>query len=185
MSRSVKQNLSQDQFPDQSGPHFYANLGLHIHPVGADKRPLTRHGYLDATCDHAQIDAWIKRFDTRVQWAAATGEISGVDAIDIDRREADGHVIWGIDSLDAVGIVFSCAPTPTSHTPRGFHQWFRHPAGLFVKSGALKIAGELVAGVDIKADRSSCMLPSGPGRYWDPILGPQTALAPLPWWAIQ
>jgi putative DNA primase/helicase len=155
-----------------------------VHPVNPKlKAPLTSHGYKDATLDLELIEAWRTRWPPAV-WSIATGEISGVVALDFDLRQKGGRIIWGIDGLDETGLVYACAVTPTAHTPSGgFHQLFRHP-GCRVVTGPLRIAGEVVPGVDIKGDGGSLILPPGPGRFWDPILGFETSLAPLPWWAI-
>jgi hypothetical protein len=54
-----------------------------------------------------------------------------------------------------------------------------------VKSAPLKINGREVAGIDIKGDGGFIILPPAPGRFWDPILGPDTPLTELPAWAIR
>jgi putative DNA primase/helicase len=171
------------RFSDQPAPIFYASIGLPVHPVDKDKHPLTHHGYKDATLDLAQIAKWRRRWPEAL-WAAVMGEAAAVVAIDFDWRVIEGGIVWGIDSLDEAGILYFAATTPTAHTPSGgFHQLFRWP-GRLVKSGPLWLAGKPVPGVDIKGDNSSLILPPGPDRSWDPILGPATPLAALPWWAV-
>jgi putative DNA primase/helicase len=158
-------------------------MGWPVHPVDEDKHPLTRHGYKDATLDFDQIAKCLKRWPNAL-WAVVMGEISRAVGIDIDRRTVKSGIVWGIDSLDEAGITYFAAATPTAHTPSGgFHQLFRWP-GRLVKSGPLWLAGKSVPGVDIKGDKSSLILPPGPGRSWDPILGPAMPLASLPWWAV-
>jgi hypothetical protein len=163
-------------------------LGIPIFPVTADKVPYKgTHGHLDATTDPRQLaELEIQRPGT--MWAMPTGVVTPIGRIgvtDIDRKVlADGTVLWGIDSLDQAGIVYWSLPTPTTFTPRGgYHQWCLCPDGP-VPSGPLRIGGELVPAVDVKADGGYVILPPGPGRWWDPILGPDTPLAPLPEWAI-
>ena len=39
-------------------------------------------------------------------------------------------------------------------------------------------------GLEVKADRSWITLPPGPGRYWDPHLGLDIPLAPMPGWML-
>jgi putative DNA primase/helicase len=105
----------------------------------------------------------------------ATGEQSGVVVLDIDvRTEGNG---W--DTLDTLGVSHH-PETPTAHSPRGgCHLLFAWP-GHHVKT----IAGGLGPYLDIRGDGGSVILPPGPGRYWDPHLGPDTSLALMPDWMI-
>jgi putative DNA primase/helicase len=151
----------------------YATLGLRVTPWGTrgnQKFPLTEHGHLDATTDRAIIERWWARWPNAVP-AIATGEPSGVVALDIDIRP-DGS---GFDSLDYLGIT-SHPEGPTAHTPQGgCAVLFRWP-GCFVKT----CSSELGPHLDIRGDGGSLILPQGPGRSWDPILGPDLPLAPMP-----
>jgi hypothetical protein len=52
---------------------------------------------------------------------------------------------------------------------------FRWP-GYFVKT----CSGELAPHLDIRGDGGSLILPPGPGRFWDPVLGLDTPVAPMP-----
>jgi hypothetical protein len=47
------------------------------------KHPRTPHGALDATSDLRQLEAWAAHFPSS-NWGLATGEASGVGAIDVD-----------------------------------------------------------------------------------------------------
>jgi hypothetical protein len=139
-----------------------------VFPVAANKRPITEHGLLDATCDEGIIHKWwANRPDALI--AIRTGAPSGLIALDIDVREG----VHGFDSLEALGVSFHPA-SPTTHTPQGgCHVLFAHP-GRYIKT----IAGRLGPGLDVRGDGGSLIMPSGPGRMWDPHLGPDTALAP-------
>ena len=144
-------------------------------PVSLEKRPLTQHGLLDATCDPEIIEAWHQRWPNAL-FAIATGEPSGVVALDIDVR-ADSN---GFDTLEYDLGISPHPATPTAHTPSGgCHLLFRWP-GRFVKTQA----GKLGKGLDIRGDGGSLILPPGPGRSWDPVLGPDTPLAPMPQWMV-
>jgi hypothetical protein len=137
---------------------------------------------LDATCDPKQIAAWEKEHPGTL-WGTPTGE--GFDVVDRDLKKLpDGTEVWGGDSLGDAGLGYFLATTPTVITPRGTHQWFRHPAGVYVKSGPLVVAGNPVLGADVKASGGFVLLPPAPNRFWDPLLGPDTPLADLPAWAI-
>jgi len=153
----------------------YAARGWPVFPT-KDKRPLTGHGLLDASTDAETVGAWWTRWPAAVP-AIATGEPSGVVALDIDIRDA----VNGLDSLDELGIA-THPQTVTAHTPSGgIHCLFKWP-GHFVKT----IAGKLGDGLDIRGDGGSLTLPSGrPDRYWDPVLHiDSTPLAPMPAWMV-
>jgi hypothetical protein len=141
----------------------------------AKKYPLTEHGKNDASRDAAVIREWWRRWSNAVP-SIVTGEASGVVALDIDIRP-DGN---GFDSLevgDHLGIA-EHPVGPTAHTPRGgCAVLFRWP-GHFVKT----CSGELAPHLDIRGDRGSVILPPGPGRFWDPHLGMDTPIPPMPAW---
>jgi putative DNA primase/helicase len=156
----------------------YAARGWPVFPVRfnpdprARKYPLTEHGKNDASLDEAVIREWWRRWSNAVP-SIVTGEPSGIVTLDIDIRP-DGS---GFDSLDELGIALH-PHAPTAHTPQGgCAVLFRWP-GHFVKTTASKLAPH----VDIRGDGGSLILPPGPGRFWDPLLGPDTPIPPMPAW---
>lgn len=152
----------------------YAGRGWPIFAMSSRKVPLTPHGLSDATLESAAIREWWQRWPNAVP-TLATGKDSGVVVLDVDVKSG-AH---GPDSLEALGVNFHPV-TPTSHSPSGgFHMLLAWP-GHFVKTSA----GQLGPGLDIRGDGGSAMLPPGPGRFWDPHLGPDTLLAPMPAWMI-
>jgi putative DNA primase/helicase len=169
----------------------YAERGWPVCPwasAGDRKYPLTTHGHLDATTDAEAIQAWWRRWPLALP-AIATGERSGVVALDIDVRP-DGS---GFDTLEAMDVA-AHAETPTTHTPRrGCAVLFRWP-GHFVKTIAGRLGLEYLdlepdkqkrgSHLDIRGDGGSLILPPGPGRTWDPYLGPDTPLADMPAWML-
>lgn len=154
----------------------YVGRGWPLFAVGPDKRPLTAHGRTDATLDLPQIHEWCRRWPHALL-AVATGEAAGIVALDIDVTDK----LDGWDSAAELGMVFA-PETPIAHTPRGgSHLIFAHPgAGIFVKT----IAGKIGPALDVRGDGGSLTLPPGPGRYWDPHLGLDTPLAPMPVWML-
>ena len=154
----------------------YSRRGWPIVPFMAKngrKVPLTEHGVLDATLDENQIAQWCKRPDVLV--AIATGKPSGIVALDVDIR-ADGS---GRDSLEALGVNFHPS-TPTDHTPGGgYHCLFAWPSYEVPNS-----AGKLGRYLDVRGDGGALILPPGPGRFWDPHLGPDLPLAQMPEWMV-
>ncbi len=155
----------------------YAARGWPVSPWATRrdrKFPLSERGSLDATLDEHQIREWWTRWPDAVP-SIATGEPSGTVALDIDIRPNGS----GFDSLDDLGIAFH-PQAPTAHSPRGgCHVLFRWP-GHFVKT----CSGQLGAYLDIRGDGGSLILPPGPGRFWDPHLGPETPLASMPEWMV-
>jgi putative DNA primase/helicase len=153
----------------------YAARGWPVSPWvtrGNRKFPLTEHGHLDANTDRTVVNQWWTRWPDAVP-AIATGETSGVIALDIDIRPAGS----GFDNLNDLGITFH-PEAPTTHTPQGgCAVLFRGP-GYFVKT----CSGELAPHLDIRGDGGSLILPPGPGRFWDPHLGLNTPLPPMPEW---
>jgi Bifunctional DNA primase/polymerase, N-terminal len=138
----------------------------------AKKYPLTPHGKDDASRDVAVIREWWRRWPNAVP-SIVTGEPSGIVGLDIDIRPHGS----GFDSLDELGISFHIE-TPTAHTPRdGCALLLRWP-GHFVNT----VSGKLAPHVDIRGDKGSLILPPGPGRCWDPYLGPDTPIAAMPEW---
>jgi hypothetical protein len=155
----------------------YACRGWPVSPWGSSgdrKFPLTPHGHRDATTDPSVIAAWWHRHPNALA-AIVTGEPSGVVVLDIDVRVHGS----GWDSLELLGVSHH-PETPTAHSPRGgCHLLFIWP-GRYVKTAA----GALGPFLDIRADGASVILPPGPGRYWDPHLGSDTPLAPMPAWMV-
>jgi len=136
------------------------------------KMPLTEHGVHDATLDEDQIAAWWKRWPDALV-AIATGKPSGIVALDIDIRKTGS----GLDSLQMLGVNFH-PQTPSAHTPSGgLHCLFAWP-GHHVPCSAGKLGPHL----DVRGDGGALILPPGPGRFWDPHLGLDTPLMPVPAW---
>src|SRR5205823_10615072 len=139
---------------------------------GNRKFPLSGHGHLDATTDRAILEQWWARWPGGIP-AITTGEASGVVALDIDIRQAGS----GFDSLNELGVVLH-PEGPTTHTPQGgCAVLFRWP-GYFVKT----CSGELGPHLDVRGDGGSLIVPPGPGRFWDPHLGPDKPLPAMPDW---
>jgi hypothetical protein len=69
--------------------HDYASVGWPVFPCRpGGKIPVTLHGYLDATVDHAQIDRWWTSMP-RASIGIATGA-PGPDVLDVDVHGRDG-----------------------------------------------------------------------------------------------
>lgn len=65
----------------------YATAGVPVFPVAADvKRPLTKHGFRDATTDHRQVEEWWSLMPSS-NVGIPTGATSGVVVVDVDVHE--------------------------------------------------------------------------------------------------
>lgn len=96
---------------------WYASQGLPVFPVRpGEKRPLTQHGFKDATLDVEQITAWWAKFP-----AANIGLPTGglFDVIDVDGQP--GYDSYG--KLRADGLVPPIIGR--ANTPRGIHVYIR------------------------------------------------------------
>lgn len=114
--------------------------GIPVFPCDADKRPLTRHGFKDASADPDQIAAWDQMHPDALVGQPTGG---GLIVLDIDRKNgADG-----INTMKARG--YGVPKTFVYRTRSGgVHFYFRLPDGLSARSSA----GQLGPGLDIRAD---------------------------------
>jgi hypothetical protein len=136
---------------------------LPVFPCGKDKRPLTKHGFKDATTDVSQIRRWWNRFPDALI-GVPTGSTSGLLVIDVDPAGVDFILGKHGDLLDG---------GRQHNTRRGFHYLFRAPADVSIGCSA----GKLANGVDVRSD----------GGYiiWWPAtglaaFGPEIDKLPLP-----
>jgi len=100
--------------------------------------------------------------------------VSGVVALDIDVKNPPTN---GYDSLEDLGHVLPA--TPMVHTLScGLHVHFANPERELRCS-----AGLIGPGLDVRGDGGYVIVPSpGSGYEWDPIHGPDSALAAAPQW---
>ncbi|AYY12998.1 DNA replication protein [Actinobacteria bacterium YIM 96077] len=67
-----------------SAAEAYAAVGVPVFPcIPGGKRPLTRHGFHDATTSQARVHAWWQRWP-EANIGLATGSRSGFDVVDVD-----------------------------------------------------------------------------------------------------
>ena len=64
---------------------WYLRRGLLIFRC-QKKKPLTEHGFKDASKDRAQIMAWWEKFPAAQQIGVATGEVNQLLVVDVDRH---------------------------------------------------------------------------------------------------
>jgi Bifunctional DNA primase/polymerase, N-terminal len=149
----------------------YVAHGLRIFPVNAAKKPLTKHGFKDATTDPAVIEGWWTK------WPAADPAL----AVRADMVVVDIDVKHGKHGYDDFKRLAGCDPsdvlTPQSTTPSGGRQLF-YRASVNYKN-AVAIGG---TGIDTRSEGGYVVLPGdGNGRQWlRELIG--AALLPAPAW---
>jgi len=138
----------------------------------ASKRPLTRHGFKDASTDPAQVRRWFDR-QSAPMIGLVTGQVSGLVVVDAD--EPDGH-----DSLHSLEREHGPLPlTASVKTPSGGqHYYFAWPGEAVPCS-----AGRLGPGLDVRADGGYVIAPpsrNAAGRRYE--VDEQAPVAELPPW---
>lgn len=123
----------------------YAALGYPVFPCRPRaKRPLTQHGFHDATTDPTRIEAWW----TKHPGANIGLAIAGLLVVDIDGADNP----WPGDPARAAEL----AQCPVNRTPRGGrHCLFRQPAGRLWAS----TTGKLALKVGTRADGGYIVVP--------------------------
>lgn len=130
----------------------FARNGQPVFPIHASgekvKRPLTKHGWKDATTDGEQIKRWWRRYGEN----AAIGIPTGVkwDVLDVDTKgEADGRV--HLPKLNRLGLLNGCkfvVRTPSG----GWHLYFTASPGTTNKAHA-------GLGLDVRASGGYVLAP--------------------------
>jgi hypothetical protein len=156
-----------------SWPLILAERELPCFPCHTDKRPATPRGFKDATCDRDLLSELWKRHPGPLV-GVPTGEISGLDILDIDPRH--GGARWFAEHRHRL-------PPTRVHRTRGggLHLLFQYEPGL--RCSAAKIA----AGVDVRATGGYVIwwpmaglpvLSELPTRAWPDWLRVQLSLPP-------
>jgi hypothetical protein len=115
-----------------------AEQGLPCFPCADDKRPMTRHGFKDATTNVEELgDLWRLHPGTLI--GVPTGQFAGLDVLDVDVRSGGGR--WFAEHKKML-------PPTRVHRTRsgGLHLFFAHQPGMRCS------AGQVAPGVDVRAD---------------------------------
>jgi hypothetical protein len=161
----------------------YARKGLPVFPCNTlDKKPLTPHGFKDATTDEAQIRAWWGRWPIAMI-GAPTGPASGAWVLDPDVDPV--KQLDGLAALAQLTTQHGALPqTLTSITPRGGrHLFFAWDPNVDIRNSESKIG----PGIDVRGNGGYVCLPpsrsaNGGAYQWDPN-SPKT-FAPAPPWLV-
>jgi Bifunctional DNA primase/polymerase, N-terminal len=155
--------------------------GFAVFPVW-DKRPLTPHGVHSAARTLLEFG--------RLNWrdangvGVATGEVSGVDVLDVDIRGpqgargnppsivSDGDDV-AVDGLATLASLGALPETRAASTPNGGrHYWFKHIEGSRNRT--------LAPGLEWFSDGKLVVVPPAPGREW--ISEAEAEIAEAPEW---
>ena len=132
----------------------HAARGWFIFPCSREKRPLTPHGFKDATTDSNQITAWFTQYPGALIGIACAK--SGFWVLDID--PPTGFV--SLDLLVEANSAEKIVPGITQKTPRGgAHYLYNLPQEVHIPNNA----GQLMPGLDLRSDGYIC---TGNGYTW-------------------
>lgn len=141
------------------------------------KHPRCRKGVHAATTDPATIQQWWNRWPN-ANIGVATGDVSGIDVIDIDRRNG------GDDSLRELELKHGDLPvTPLSITGGGYHYLFHHDPSVSANR-------EIAEGIDLRTTNGYFVAPpslhkSGTRYTWDGAFQvEEVAVAEFPDWLL-
>ena len=127
-------------------------LGLPVFPCDARKRPLTQHGFKDATADPAAIHRMFAN-PAAVMIGMPTGEVTGLVVIDVDVKDGRPGQAW----LDASGALLPMTRVVQTASG-GLHLYFRWPDQSIRNS-----ASKLAPGIDVRGDGGYVIVPPSPG----------------------
>jgi putative DNA primase/helicase len=112
---------------------FYSNHNIKVIPVRRqDKKPLTNHGWKDASTDKVVLQEWNKQFPN-CNIGIPTGIINNIFVVDVD-----GEI--GVQSLAALENAYGKLDAPTVNTGKGKHLYFKMPENVDIKCSTSKIA---------------------------------------------
>ncbi len=130
----------------------FADAGIPVFPCApGEKRPLTRHGFHDATANASQIARWWRDWP-QANIGLPTGSISGIEAVDVDMHGP----VHGFESFERArreGLVdrwVALVRTPSG----GIHAYF--PADPERRQGSWQAAS---AGVDFRGEGGYILVP--------------------------
>lgn len=124
-----------------------------VFACGADKRPVTTHGFKDATQDEAAVRDMFRR-PGAAMIGVPTGLASDLAVIDLDVKN-------GAPGLEWLAANEHRLPRTRRHKTRsgGAHLLFRYPAGRNIRNSASKLA----PGVDVRGEGGYIIAPPSDG----------------------
>jgi hypothetical protein len=131
----------------------YVDLGIPIFPCNQAKKPLTPHGFFDATLNPDQIEAWWHKWPNALI-ATPTGKPSGSYVVDVDKKNG----VNGFETLAALEAEHGPLPeTLTAETPSGGrHFYFRFPD---TEPPLGNTVGKIGPGIDTRGEGGYVIVP--------------------------
>jgi hypothetical protein len=127
-------------------------MGIPVFPCDAQKRPLTAHGFKDATSNPDELRR-IFANPKATMIGMPTGEITGVVVIDVDVKDGRPGMEWLNENSHRL---------PQTRTIRtgsgGLHIYLRWPGQMIRNS-----AGKIAPGIDIRGDGGYVVVSPSPG----------------------
>ena len=135
----------------QSAEWLAAEMGLPVFPCDAQKRPMTQHGFRDATKDPETIR---RSFRNAAMIGIPTGEASGFFVLDLDCKN-------GAKGLEWLAAHEARLPQTRRHRTRsgGVHLLFGMPASRAVRNSASRVG----PGVDVRGSGGYIIAPPSDG----------------------
>jgi len=121
----------------------YALNELKIFPCAKDKRPLTPHGFKDATSDADKIKSYWREHPQALI-GLATGEVNNVVVLDFDLHK-DGSCLTQFETEFKLSL--EGHPYKVRTMNGGLHFYFRYPKGYDIRS-----RNGFRSSVDVKAN---------------------------------
>ncbi len=150
-----------------------AKNGIPVFPlIPNDKKPLTKHGFKDATTDPEQIKAWwAETPDANI--GMPTGKASGIFVLDIDPRHG------GDASLQAIIAQYGTLPeTQRVRTGGGGEHIYLANPDIQIRNSA----GKLGAGLDIRCEGGYVVVPPSVTEREYVDIEPELPIAEAPQW---
>ena len=135
----------------------YVAAGIPVFPCGAGgKKPMTEHGFLDATTDALRVRRWWLRWP-QANIGIPTGERSGIEVVDIDVHNAPGPAAFRrAEAAGLVGGWLAMVRTPSG----GMHAYF--PCHSDRRQPSWQAAS---AGIDFRGSRGYVIAPPSRGVH--------------------
>lgn len=139
----------------------YARKGIPVFPCNIQKRPLTAHGFKDASTDKEQIRAWWDQHPNAII-GIPTGEASGLAVIDLDHKPNKfGVERNGSQALLEITQGEILPDTVEARTPTGG----RH---IYVKNQpGFRCSTDDELGIDVRAEGGYVCVPPSPGYSFE------------------
>ncbi len=151
----------------QSALWLAEEMRLPVFACGPDKRPVTQHGFNDATHDAVEIQ---RQFASpgAAMIGVPTGDTSGFFCLDLDVKNGGGGLEWLAANQHRL-------PDTRRHKTRsgGVHLLFAMPEGRIIRNSA----GRIAAGVDVRGNGGYIIAPPSPGYLVDEAMAPAHAPA--------